>query len=139
MKKEYFIILGIIIVFEFILIILFVPKENKQKIEKTNIKQEEKTIKKETTNTKQQDMSFVPNQLMVFFERETTYEEIEKIMKEIDAYNETGKENSINMYAFTFNNREFKTSDEIKKYCEELMNKYKNIVSCSQNTYNYID
>ena len=105
MKKEYFIILGIIIIFEFILIILFIPKENKQKIEKTNIKQEEKTIKKETTNTKQQDMSFVPNQLMIFFERETTYEEIEKIMKEIDAYNETGKEMSFYMFPCTYKNR----------------------------------
>ena len=95
-------------------------------------------------NTKEEqveyDDSFVKNQLLLVFNDEINTDEVKTIIKKLNAtIDEESNLSSMNMYTLTFKNKEFKTREEIKDYCNNLTSKYKQIISCSPNNIYSID
>ena len=84
-------------------------------------------------------IEFMSNQLLIYFDNNVTKEEIDLIKTDLNATTDDSTLNEINLYMFTLKYKSFSTLDELKKYCNEISNKYKNITNCYANTIMYIE
>lgn len=78
-------------------------------------------------------VEFMSNQLIIAFDKDTEKEDIDNILKELEATTEESAMNDINMYTITLKYKEFKTLAELNNYCDKISKKYKNIEACSSN------
>ena len=130
MKKRNIIIIIIIVVLIILLLIIkyknnYIPKDDE--------------IFLEGSGHLSSDNQYIDNQVMVYFYEDIEFDEVKKIVWKLNGKIDGVGKNSMNLYAITLKNKNFKNVEEIDKYCNKIKQKYNQIESCSVNSFEPID
>lgn len=79
-------------------------------------------------------LEFISNQLIITVDKKASKNYVNNIVKKIDATIDNYSVLDSYIYTINLDYKEFKSLDEITKYCTELSSNYKYIKSCSANT-----
>lgn len=82
--------------------------------------------------------TFVDNQVNVFFYEDVSFIRIKLFLIRINGKLDAYEIDYLNSYAITLN-KTFETEEEVEKYCNSLMSKYKIIEDCFPNMISQID
>ena len=84
-------------------------------------------------------IGFISNQLIITVDKKASTKYTEDVVKKIEATIDNYSVLDLYIYTINLDYKEFKSLDEINKYCNELVSKYKYIKSCSANTISSAD